>query len=89
MLRIRNSGGRIWFDPAIRVRHDHGRRTDDEVAGAIDELLSRRLVADVADSGAPPGHGAYDFTHGECFLIAPDSCSISFLLGRYGLDSIF
>lgn len=52
-------------------------RTDDEVAGAVDELLARRLVAEIADGGAGPGHGAYDFTHAQLRRLAYDNATLA------------
>ena len=52
-------------------------RTDEEVAGAVDELLARRLVAEIAEAGAGPGHGAYDFTHAQLRRLAYDNATLA------------
>ena len=50
-------------------------RTEDEVAGAIDELLARRLVAEIADAGH--GLGAYDFTHAQLRRLTYDNATLA------------
>ena len=52
-------------------------RTDDEVAAAIDELLSRRLVAEVPDTAAGQRDDAYDFTHAQLRRLAYDSATLA------------
>lgn len=51
-------------------------RSDEEVAAAIDELLARRLIAEVADADSP-GLGGYDFTHAQLRRLAYDNAALA------------
>ena len=52
-------------------------RSDEEVAAALDELLGRRLVAEVAEPGPFGGDVTYDFTHAQLRKLAYDTMALA------------
>ncbi|HVM19535.1 MAG TPA: AAA family ATPase [Egibacteraceae bacterium] len=61
----------------LDVLSDASGRTDEEVAAAIEELLSRRLVEEVSDAGGDPHHVTYDFTHAQLRRLAYDTAALA------------